>query len=113
MRYQGMGARNFLLLVVTLTGLFLFVEGSSKMSISLQPIEALQHQQQSVSTVCSGNSCLTTTCTNSQPCQTLRSNSNPVPLDDTMTMQPVEDTPGTIQPPEDDMEVIAGIINDD
>jgi hypothetical protein len=116
-----MGARNILLVVVTLTGLFLFAEGSGKMSISLQPIEALQ---QSMSKVCSVTSCLTTTCTNGQPCQTFRSNSDPIasgqpqnniiitqPLEDT-TMKPLEDTM-TMQPPEDDMEVIEGIINDD
>jgi hypothetical protein len=93
MWYQGIGARNILLVVVTLTGLFEFTEGSGKMPIGLQPIEALQ---QSMSKVCSVTSCLTTTCTNSQPCQTFRSNSDSVsggqPQNNIIVTQPLEDT---------------------
>ena len=134
MRYQGMVTGNLLIVAivaVTLTGLFLFTEGSGKMPINLQPTEA---QQQSMSKVCSITSCLTTTCTNSQPCQTFRSNSDSVsggqpqnniivtqPLEDTtmtpsegtMTMQPVEEIPGIMQPPEDNTKVIEAIMNDD
>ena len=46
-------------------------------------------------------------CTDDQPCGSFKSNGSPSvsgqPLDDTTTMQPIEDT---VQPPKDNMEIM-------
>ena len=111
MKYLGTRAKNTLLVVVllTLVGSFLFTQGTGKMFTTLQPIQALQRN---VVTACTDNSCQTIVCTDDQLCHPFKSNNDPAaneqPLDDTTTaMQPIEeDDEDTLQPPEDNMEIM-------
>jgi hypothetical protein len=93
MRYLGTRAKNTLpVVLLTLVGLFLFTQGTGKMFTSLQPIQALQ---QNVVTACIDNSCQTVVCVDNQLCHSFRPNNDPAtneqPLDDTTTMQPIEE----------------------
>ena len=95
MRYLGTRAKNTLLVVLlTLVGLFLFTQGTGKMSTSLQPIQA----QQNMVTACSDNSCQTVVCVDDQLCQSFRPNNDPAaneqPSDDTNTA--INELPSTI-----------------
>jgi hypothetical protein len=110
MRYLGTRAKNTLLVVVLLilvVGLFLFTQGTGKMSTSLQPIQALQ---QNVVTACIDNSCQTVVCVDDQLCHSFRPNNDPAaneqPLDETTTaMQPIEENNAdALQPSKDNME---------
>lgn len=128
MRYPRTREKNLSPIVLTLAGILSLVTvGSGLVSINLQPIQALQ-QSQSITIVCNGNinSCQTMTCTNNQPCYTYQSNNDPVvneqpqdtsvmiqPLEDTTMIQPAEDAAGTTQPPEDDMEIIEGVMDNE
>ena len=110
MRYPGTRAKNTLLIVLLmLVGLFLFTQGTGKIPISPQSIQALE---KSATTSCFENSCQTIMCTDDQPCRFFKSNGNPSvnrqPLEDTTTtMQPIEeDNADTVQPPKDDMEIM-------
>jgi hypothetical protein len=110
MRYPGTRAKNTLLVVLLmLVGLFLFTQGTGKIPISLQSIQALE---KSVTTSCFENSCQTIICTDDQPCHSFKSNGSPSvigqPLEDTTTtMQPIEeDNANTVQPPKDNMEIM-------
>jgi hypothetical protein len=109
MRCPGTRVKNTLLIVLLmLVGLFLFTQGTGKIPISLQSIQALE---KSVTTSCFENSCQTIMCTDDQPCRSFKSNGSPSvsgqPLDDTTTMQPIEeDNADTVQPPKDNMEIM-------
>jgi hypothetical protein len=89
-------------------GLFLFTQGTGKIPISLQSVQALE---KSVTTSCFENSCQTIICVDDQPCRSFKSNGNlsvnGQPLEGTTTMQPIEeDNADTVQPPKDNMEIM-------
>ena len=107
-RYPGTRAKNALLIVLMmLGGLFLFIRGTGKILISLQSIQALE---ESVTTSCFENSCQTIICTDDQPCRSFKSNGNPAvngrPLEATTMRSVEEDNADTVQPPEDNMEIM-------
>jgi hypothetical protein len=133
MKYQRVREKRFIVVALTLTGmLFLIMLNSSLMfATTLQPVQALQQSQ--ITTCGRFNSCQTIVCTNNESCHTFQSNNDPStyeqpqndvtvmqPLEDTATVsqpeediltQPSEGTEGTTMAPEDDMEVIEGIID--
>ena len=109
MRCPGTRAKNTLLIVLLmLVGLFLSTQGTGNIPISLQSIQALE---KSVTTSCFENSCQTIMCTDDQPCRSFKSNGSPSvsrqPLEDTTTMQPIEeDNADSVQPPKDNMKIM-------
>jgi hypothetical protein len=127
MRCQRAGEKRLVVDVLTIAW------GSILIFVTPQVVHAIQ-QSQIVTCTGSIDSCQTVTCIDNEPCHTFESNSDPLAYghkqndatvmqppennaivtqpEEDLSVQPLEGTGGTTLAPEDDMEIIEGIMDD-